>query len=306
LAAAAIATVVKKISECERIVVLRDNPFQVMTVAALHAFLRLLAINALFRGLRFYTAYSPFKRGRGFFIRTIELLKRRGWPSPLSPIGDGLVMEFEPSLLGWTIFERGDWEPEQTAIVLKLLHPGAVVLDVGANTGYYALIAARAVGSSNGKVHAFEIQPRIVEILRRNIALNGFRDIITVVEAGCFSKRGEATIDAPGDAGSARISFAHTGIRVPLITLDHYAADKALGRVDLLIIDAEGADFEILKGAADVLRRFHPIVMAEVHHLAAFGGSEQEMCAFMSDLGYAVRAVQSEFSRDLLFLPPID
>ena len=88
-----------------------------------------------------------------------------------------------------------------------------------------------------------------------------------------------------------------------MITLDYYATAQSLSRVDLVIIDAEGADFEILKGAANILARFRPLVIAEVDHLATFGGSEQEMVSFMSDLSYSVRVIQCEFSRDLFFSP---
>jgi len=260
-------------------------------------------VNALLHGLRFYAKHAPFKRGRGLFIRVIEFLKRRGWPAPLTTIGDGLTMEFEPSLLGWTIFERGSWEPAQTALLLECLHPGAVVLDVGANTGYYALLAAAAVGAS-GHVHAFEIQHPIIEILHRNVIRNGLQNIVSIIEAGCFSTEGTATIEGHGDPGSARIRFAATGMHVPITTIDRYATAESLQRVDLILIDAEGADFEILKGASDILMRFHPLVMAEVNHLGTFGGTEQGMRAFMSQFGYSVRALQSEFSGDLLFLPP--
>ncbi len=115
--------------------------------AEVHMNLRRRVMNACASALRVYTHLVPFARGRGAFIRVIEHLKRWGWPPPLIPIGHGLVMEFEPSLIGWTLFERGEWEPAQTALFLSLLSPGAVVLNVGANTGYYTLLAAAAVGS---------------------------------------------------------------------------------------------------------------------------------------------------------------
>ena len=83
-----------------------------------------------------YTHHMPFRRGRGVFSRFIEFFKRRGWPPPLTQIGGGLVMEFEPSLLGWTLFEKGEWEPQQTALFLLLVEPGDVVLNLGTNTGY--------------------------------------------------------------------------------------------------------------------------------------------------------------------------
>lgn len=251
--------------------------------------------------LRFYTRHVPVKRGRGIFIRLIEILKRRGWPAPSIEIGEGLVMEFEPSLIGWTLFESGQWEPLQASVFLPLVPLGGVVVNVGANTGYYALLAAARVGP-NGRVHAFEIQPPIIDILRRNIARNGLGDIVTVVETGCFSSAGEAVIEPHGDPGSARVAFQGDGVRVPLVTLDRYAKTAALDRVGVILIDTEGADFEILKGASGLLAKHHPAVIAEVHHLEAFGGSEAELRAYMSRFGYSARELQGEFSRDLLFV----
>lgn len=258
-------------------------------------------VEALAVALRIYTRRAPFKRGRGIFIRLIERLKRMGWPAPLLRLDHGLIMEFEPSLLGWTLFERGTWEPEQTAVVQSLLAAGQVVVNVGANTGYYTLLAARRVGEG-GRVYAFEIQPAILAILRRNIQRNAVQDIVTVVPMGCFSSSGEAVIEQRGDAGSARIAFRPEGLRVPLVTLDDYAEVAGLDRLALILIDAEGADFEILKGAARILAKFRPVVLAEVHHLAAFDGSEEELRRFMARFGYAATELQGEFSRDLLFI----
>ncbi|HEV7923501.1 MAG TPA: FkbM family methyltransferase, partial [Thermoanaerobaculia bacterium] len=162
---------------------------------------------------------------------------------------------------------------------------------------YYALLAA----SKGAKVHAFEIQADIAGILRRNIERNGLQESITVVEMGCFSKEGEATIEHRGDAGSARLDMSGGG--VPLTTIDAYVTRAGVERVDVILVDAEGADLEVLKGAEKVLERSRPAVMAEVHHLEAFGGSEQELRGYMARLGYEARTLFGEFSTDLLFLP---
>jgi hypothetical protein len=90
---------------------------------------------------------------------------------------------------------------------------------------------------------------------------------------------------------------------VPVTTIDRYATAHAIDRIDLILVDAEGADLEILKGGREALARFRPVVMAEVNQLEAFGGTEQAMHAFMAGLGYSARPLQSEFSRDLLFVP---
>jgi FkbM family methyltransferase len=262
--------------------------------------LRVGVMNTCAAALKLYTRYSPYKRGRGVFIRCIEILKRFGWPPPLIDIGQGIVMEFEPSLLGWTLFERGCWEPEQTAAFLSLIPTGGVVVDVGANTGYYALLAAARV-SSEGHVYAFEIQPAMIDILRRNILRNGFESIVTIVESGCYSSPGSAVIERHGDPGAARIGFAGKGVHVALTTLDLYAESATFDRVDVVLIDTEGADFEILKGAARLLARDHPAVLTEVHHLEAFGGSEEELVTFMAQFGYRAKQLLGEFSRDVVF-----
>lgn len=264
--------------------------------------LRTWVMSALMSGLRGYTRYAPFKRGRGAFLWPIWMLTRLGWAPPSISVGYGVVMEFETSLIGWTCFEQGGWEPAQTALIERSIKSGGVVLNVGANTGYYALIAASLVGPE-GRVHAFEIQPRIIEILRRNVLANGYSEIINVVECGCYSSEGEATFECPGDPGSARLEFGGSGVRVALTTIDIYAAANKISRIDSILVDAEGADLEVLKGASQVLRRFKPIVIAEAHLLEAFGGSENQMIAFMESFGYSTRVLQGDFSRDLVFSP---
>lgn len=256
-----------------------------------------LAMNALALGLRVYMRAVPFRRGRGVFVRLLESLKARGWPAPVTAIAPGVVMELEPSLLGLAVFEHGRWEPEQTGVFTSLIARGEAVVIVGANTGYYALLAASLTGP-DGRVYAFEIQPSMIAILRRNIERNAMGGIVTVIEAGCFSSAGEAVIEPHGDPGSARIAFGSEGLRVPLVTLDGTLGPDRIG---LILIDAEGADFEILKGARAILERDHPNVIAEVHHLAVFGGSEEELRRYMASFGYEASELRGEFSRDLLF-----
>jgi FkbM family methyltransferase len=264
--------------------------------------IRAKILGACLVALRFYTRFVPFARGRGILIRAIEFGKRRGWSPPLIPIGNALVMEFEPSLLGRTIVEKGHWEPEQTAVFLSCIRQGDIVINVGANTGYYALLAAHQVGNE-GHVYVFEIQPDIVCILKRNIERNGLVRRVTVVEAGCYSSAGEAVIEPRGDPGSARISFETSGTRVALMTLDQFAEDSKLARVNVILIDTEGADFEILKGAGRLLARFLPYVIAEVHHLGTFGASPEALCKYMCQFGYKSRILEGEMSRDMLFVP---
>ena len=261
-------------------------------------------MNSCAAALRFYTHAVPFSRGRGVFIRTIDFLKARGWPAPPTHIGMGLSMEFEPSFVGWKIFERGEWEPAQTSLFLALVEAGMTVVNVGAYTGYYTLLAARKVGPT-GHVYAFEMQPAICAMLRRNIVMNQLSPRVTVVEAACFSSSGEATIESGDDPAQARLALRANGANAVthMLSLDDFAASVGLRKVDVILIDAEGADFEILKGAANILARHAPSVIAEVNYLEAFGGSEAELKLFMEQFGYDCIALREEFSRNVHFVP---
>lgn len=259
-------------------------------------------VRLLFGALRIYTDCVPFARGRGFFIRAIRGLQRLGAPPPRCNLAEGVSIEFESSLVGWTIFETGSWEPIETAVIRSLLRPGHVVINVGANTGYYTIIAASEVGPS-GHVYAFEIQTDIAEILRRNVEHNRFGETVTIIGAGCYSAEGTAFLHAKGDPGAARIAFSGNGTQVPLTTLDRFATIHDLQRLDLIVIDTEGADFEVLKGGENVLRRFRPAVIVELDHLATFGATEDQLLAFMLGLSYRSRTIGTQFSRDVLFTP---
>ena len=77
------------------------------------------------------------------------------------------------------IAEEGIWEPYETSLVMDLLHPGAVFVDVGANIGYFTVLAA----TTAGKVFAFEPDPENFRLLEANLALNALQRKVTAVPA---------------------------------------------------------------------------------------------------------------------------
>ena len=149
--------------------------------------------------------------------------------------------------------KKGVWEPIETALFRSEIHPGDVVVDVGANVGYFTLIAAQLVGDT-GKVWAFEPDPDAFELLRRNVELNGYKNV-TLVPKAIGSKpgtlqlfrhatnRGDHRIYDPGDGREA--------VKVEVTTLDHYFADAS--RVDLIKMDIQGAECAAVAGAAKTL-----------------------------------------------------
>jgi FkbM family methyltransferase len=163
------------------------------------------------------------------------------------------------------IYVFGVWEPDITAWIRDRLSPGATVVDVGANIGYFTLLAAAAVGPG-GKVHAVEPLPSTVDVLKRNIALNEFANV-TVHPVACSDKEGTIEIFS-GDAGNLGNSSTLGGQRseglVPCVSLDRLLDGS--DAPTLLKIDTEGDEARVLSGAKNTLRRMAPgsCVLVEV------------------------------------------
>jgi FkbM family methyltransferase len=161
----------------------------------------------------------------------------------------------------------GRWEPAETDYIRRHLKPGQGFVDIGANVGWFTLLASTIVGST-GVVHSFEPRPDTGHYLARSIALNRLDDVVTLHRAGLWSEPSElyliwsALRDNPG--GAFLTSEDHgpqNGTRVPLITLD----SLGIGRCDLIKMDIEGAEPHALRGGAKTLARFRPPILSELH-----------------------------------------
>lgn len=160
----------------------------------------------------------------------------------------------------------GTWEAEETAFVRRMLKAGDVVVDVGANIGWFTLVARGCVGPT-GRVHAFEPQQRIFKYLARTIDENRmlgevlpYRIALADTWGTCdltwnptSANMGHAWLARDGDAGG--LGSVTTGV------LDDIIGD---GRVDFMKVDAEGAEALVLAGAGRILRRCRPTVLMEV------------------------------------------
>jgi FkbM family methyltransferase len=156
---------------------------------------------------------------------------------------------------------HGEWEPEETELVKKLIRPGDVFVDVGANLGYYSLIAARS-GASH--VYAFEAQPSTYELLGKNVIINWMTKFITYENLAVYSHTTDLEFFVrdhyPGNSSlgytppdQLRKWFdTTTPVKVHAVSVDDYFADKP-GRIDLLKVDVEGAEPAVFEGARRTL-----------------------------------------------------
>lgn len=153
----------------------------------------------------------------------------------------------------------GVYEPHVAALIKSELKPGDVFYDIGANAGYFTLVAARAVGPT-GKVIAFDPNPKNVLTVREQISLNGLESICTVEPLAVSDECGSfhfVVTAVNANAHLQEIGAPHVGdegkiIEVQSVTLDKFVADHPFPA--LIKMDVEGAEVAVLKGSRELLR----------------------------------------------------
>lgn len=188
----------------------------------------------------------------------------------------------------------GEFESAETSFVLKFLQPGMIVVDIGAHHGFYTLLASIRVGPS-GRVIAFEPSPRERSRLVKHIQLNkcGNVEVVPLAVARAESQMDLYVVEGAEDyCNSLRPPATQSPtrrLRVEVTSLDEYLRRQGIEQVHFLKLDTEGAELEVLRGGASVLRkRPRPVVMSEVAEIrtAAWGYSALDIVRFMQHQDY--------------------
>ena len=187
----------------------------------------------------------------------------------------------------------GFWESWITIAMARVLKPGWCCVDVGANHGYYTLIMADAVESA-GRVLAVEPQPQLAELLRLSVEVNGFHHHTTVLQkavADTVSRQTHLVVPRRRglDATLCReATAADDVVEVETVTLDQITADWPC--VDLIKIDAEGAEESIWRGMRQILARHQGITIIMEMHCLRYANPQ----AFVRDIresGFPLRYI---------------
>lgn len=175
----------------------------------------------------------------------------------------------------------GSYEADKQGVFVRVVRPHATVVDVGANVGFYSLLASRLVGPA-GVVVAVEPDPRNVHFLQRHIALNHATNVV-VIAAAAGDRSGSARFRAGPNRSMGRLSDGGE-VEVELTTLDQIRGTLGGRRVDVMKLDVEGAEGMVLAGATELLRQDRPIIL-----LATHGEQERADClSLLRECEYAV------------------
>lgn len=194
----------------------------------------------------------------------------------------------------------GTYDDANLRLCQKLIRPGHVCIDVGANAGVYTVLMARWA-SDAGQVHAFEPVAHVRQRLLRNVRLNRLAQV-RVEECAVGAAPGIAMMHQVRPevfrAGTSSLvaneniermtGAAFDQVEVAVTTLDAYAVKAALTRVDFIKLDVEGYELECLRGAAGLLGTHRPLIFMEHNQerLRHLGRDEQEIARFFQTHGY--------------------
>ena len=190
----------------------------------------------------------------------------------------------------WFIAE--EYEPAVWNRVMREVHAGGHVVEVGASIGLYALAFAGRVGAA-GHVTAFEPDPESASALEANITVNGWQDRITLIRAAVGMRSGQVRFAAARGLESrieTRSEIRDGVITVPMTTLDDALAG---GRIDLIKIDVEGFEQQVLQGARGILAdksRRPKAILVEVHPFAwpDSGTTSTSFLGLLDEFGFRV------------------
>ena len=227
---------------------------------------------------------------------------------PLRLIPKGMVL---PILQGrlrgkrWVVgagehgYWLGSYEMNKRLSFEHEIQPGSVIYDIGANVGYFSLLASVLTGEE-GQVYAFEPLPRNIEFLNRHIALNK-RSNIEVIAAAVSENSGEAFFDL--GASTAMGHLCEEGaLRVQMVSLDDLVKVGKIKAPDYMKIDVEGAEYEVLKGAEAVIEEYQPILFLDTHQRSA----HQNTIDFLEDHHYRFEIIDGKAlseTRELIARP---
>lgn len=225
---------------------------------------------------------------REFIAKHLHLLGNRYY-KPFDVVCDTVVDEVYMIInfnggIGEQIFYKGVYHYNLTQFFQNIVKPGWICIDGGANIGWFTCLLARSVGK-NGRVFGFECNPFVFKSLKKNVGLNCFDNVCCyplalgkkkeIKKFICYEHEGHGHFDD----GRNNVGNIKDVITVDVESLDNLFKKKYFDRVDLIKLDVEGFEFDILLGAIDILKHFHPIIVFEYNN-------QKDSLGFLSDLNY--------------------
>jgi FkbM family methyltransferase len=242
----------------------------------------------MYKILSFVGRNWPFSKGKGWLVdRPARIIKK--WPATIQfKLKDGRIVKGDLNDgLFKSLYLYGVYEPLLTKVITKLIRPGDVVIDVGANIGLISIQLGKLV-SPGGKVYSFEPVPTTFKKLKDTIRLNNLIQIIIPENKAVSNKQELTTIYVPQKRSHACSSLkkSEKAYSFPCETITLNSLQQS---PTFIKIDVEGAELMVLEGADLIFKKEHsPIVVMEVNRKAAnqFGYEPEELLKILAKSNY--------------------
>jgi FkbM family methyltransferase len=183
---------------------------------------------------------------------------------------------------------HGQHEAGTEKFVLEHLRPDTTFLDIGANIGYFSLLAA-VVG--HARVVAFEPQDPIADLLQKSVDYNLVGGSVRVARLALSDSPASMKMTScPGNTGHAQLADAGSeGVQpyaVSVVALDDWQRENVLGHVSVCKIDTEGTELRVLQGMAELLGRDGPAIVVEILDDPISGSSGKKILDLLKRRGY--------------------
>ena len=206
-----------------------------------------------------------------------------------------MYVDGQDDVIAGEILAYGAYEKQEIEFFKKQLRPGMTVIDIGANMGYYSLVAARVVGMQ-GHVYAFEPDPQNFSLLARNREENKLWNI-EVSPFAVSNKHEKRTFfrDRHNSGGHTFCqknlpTFEAGSLEIEAITLDYFLRDKGNPRVDWIKMDVQGAEGLVIDGAIETLKQpgIHLLMEFWPEGLMRLKSDPRVVLEKLKDLGFSI------------------
>jgi FkbM family methyltransferase len=226
--------------------------------------------------------------------------------------GEGRIcVDLRDHGVGRPLYVERQYEPSETAFVRRYVQPGMSVVDVGANLGYYTLLAANRVGAI-GRVLAIEPDPHNFALLQKNVSGNLLSNV-TMENSALGARGAEAALFLSRlNYGDHRLHPDASGLRVSIAvkvrTLDEIVDSLGWGTIDFLKMDVQGYEYEVLLGMKKILGASpRVVVLTEFwpHGLEMAGSSPAAFLSAFHALGFTTSVLESGGAARQVTVPQI-
>jgi FkbM family methyltransferase len=243
---------------------------------------------------RWYLSKFPLRDGKAWFYDRFHAGLAPAERFAAVRLDKGFTMDLDlkdPEQL--KVYFYGHYhERYEAQLVARLLADDEVFWDIGANVGYFTLVAATAL-AGNGQIIAFEPGKNAYARLTENLALNPYENIKTFPVA-VSDREGEAVLHVAGDIADSSASLFPAGATEAAqevcrtVALDQFRAAEGLREPTLIKLDAEGAELAVLHGAKKLISHSPPLLLMEMEekNLQAAGASKAAIQEFLNGYGY--------------------